>query len=196
MTRLRPILAGLAVAVLLPTVALAGGRASALPGLLATRGPWGPNNGQLLSARLSAVDLPALTAEGAAMHLHQHIDLFVRGVRRTIPASIGIDAQNRFIAELHTHDESGIVHVEAPRIRPFTLGQFFDVWGVRLTRSCLGGNCAGAKTRLLVWVNGKLWTGDPRRIVLRSHDQYAIVFGTIDQVPKVLARSYDFPQGL
>jgi hypothetical protein len=42
---------------------------------------------------------------------------------------------------IHTHDTSGIVHIESPTVRPFTLGQFFDVWGVRFTSDCIGGDC-------------------------------------------------------
>jgi hypothetical protein len=199
MPRLRLLLALLAVAILAPAAALAAGARgdASLPGLLTTKGPWGPNNAApTLAARLGAIDLPALSAEGAALHIHQHLDLWVNGIRRVVPAGIGIANDNTFISELHTHDESGIIHIEAPRIQPFTLGQFFDVWGVRLTKRCLGGLCEGPKTRLLVWVNGKLRTGDPRRIVMRSHEEYAIVFGTQKQVPKVLPRSYDFPDGL
>jgi hypothetical protein len=195
----RLLLALLAVVALVPAAALAAGSRghASLPGLLTTKGPWGPNNeASVLAARLGAIDLPALSAEGAALHIHQHLDLWVNGVRRVVPGGIGIARDNTFISELHTHDESGILHIEAPRIQPFTLGQLFDVWGVRLTRRCLGGNCEGRTTRLLVWVNGKLWKGDPRRIVLRQHDEYAMVFGTIKQVPKALPRSYDFPEGV
>ena len=45
---------------------------------------------------------------------------------------------DQFIAALHTHDASGIVHIESPDKRDYTLGQFFDVWGVRLSSTCLG----------------------------------------------------------
>lgn len=204
MSRLRFVLTVLALAVLVPATALAGAArdgaaargAAALPGLMTGRGPWGPNNGALLQVRLGALGLPALSAEGAALHLHQHIDLFVRGVGVQLPPGIGIDAQSRFIAELHTHDGSGVVHVEAPRLRPFTLGQFFDVWGLRFSERCLGGHCAGKGTALRVWVNGERWKGDPRRIVLRQHDEYVIAFGTVRELPRAIAASFPFPPGL
>jgi hypothetical protein len=32
---------------------------------------------------------------------------------------------------LHTHDTSGIIHVESPTVRSFTLGEFVDLWGGR-----------------------------------------------------------------
>ena len=162
---------------------------------MTSKGPWGPNNGPLLEARLSAIDLPALSAEGAALHIHQHIDLFVKGVVVEIPPGVGIDRQSPFIAELHTHDGSGIVHVEAPRIRPFTLGQFFDVWGLQFTATCIGGYCAGSRNRLWVWARGKKWAKDPRRIVLRQHDEIVIVFDTAADPPRAIAKNFPFRPG-
>ncbi|HEU4655301.1 MAG TPA: hypothetical protein VFS47_15035, partial [Steroidobacteraceae bacterium] len=40
---------------------------------------------------------------------------------------------------LHTHDNSGILHVEAPEPATFTLGQFFDIWGQPLTNTNVAG---------------------------------------------------------
>jgi hypothetical protein len=45
----------------------------------------------------------------------------------TIPAGIGI-IPNNCIFWLHTHDDSGIIHVESPSQTSFTLGQFLQVW--------------------------------------------------------------------
>ena len=75
--------------------------------------------------------LPALTAEGEALHTHQHIDIYVDGQPVVVPAYIGINATEGFLSPIHTHDSTGIIHVESPTVRDFTLGEFFDVWGVR-----------------------------------------------------------------
>ena len=90
------------------------------------------------------------------------LDLFVHGRRVPVPAGIGIDARDGFISPIHTHDSSGIVHVESPDVRTFTLGEVFGVWGVRLTRRCLGGYCANGAARLRVYVDGRPFAGDPR----------------------------------
>jgi hypothetical protein len=42
------------------------------------------------------------------------------------------------ISPLHTHDETGIIHTESASPEPNTLGQFFIVWGVSLSDSCVG----------------------------------------------------------
>jgi hypothetical protein len=165
---------------------------SALPGLLAGPAPWGPNV-RALRARLADVGLPALAQEGSVLHIHQHVDLLVDGRRVTVPAGIGIDPRGRYIAPIHTHDASGVIHVESPTVRRLTLGDLFDVWGLRLTARCLGGYCAGGGKTLRTYVGGRLQRGDPRRIPLTSHAEIAIVFGgRTARVPS----TYRFPPGL
>jgi hypothetical protein len=91
--------------------------------------------------------------EGTAVHIHQHLELYVDGRKVPVPAGIGINPAVGF-APLHTHDASGVIDVESPTVRTYTLGQFFAVWGVRFTPSCLGGYCAAGDRRLRVYVNG------------------------------------------
>lgn len=166
-----------------------------LPGELTGSAPW-PRNVSELGARLDALGLPALAQEGTVLHIHQHLDLFVNGRRVVLPAGVGIDAAERFISPLHTHDTSGIVHVESPTVQVFTLGQFFGVWGVRFTPRCLGGYCAGGGKRLWVYVDGKLVRGDPRRVPLEPHEEILVAFGAKAQLPRPLPRSFNFPAGL
>jgi hypothetical protein len=64
--------------------------------------------------------------EQAAFHIHTHLDILINGKSYTIPPQIGIIPGKCFYW-LHTHDESGVVHIESPVTRNFTLGQFFDI---------------------------------------------------------------------
>jgi hypothetical protein len=85
--------------------------------------------------------------------------------------------------------------VESDEVRDFTLGQFFDVWGVRFTKDCIGGYCAKGNDKLQVLSNGKPVTGDPRALLLSAHQEIAIVYGP----PKAAATapsSYNFDPGL
>src|SRR5581483_5991449 len=102
------------------------------------------------------VHFDPLAQEALAFHIHQHLDIFVNGKRVTVPALIGID-DSSFITEMHTHDASGVLHVESAKNRPYTLGQFFGEWSVRLSATCLGRYCGD----LHWWVDGKRQTGDP-----------------------------------
>src|SRR5581483_6997689 len=117
-------------------------RGRSLPCLMNAKAPSPANKASLPGSRLRAIGLPARGQEGTVLHTHQHLDIVVGRTLLPVPAGIGIDAHGAFITELHTHDTSGIIHVESPVRRTFTLGQFFDVWGLRFTRTCIGAYCA------------------------------------------------------
>jgi hypothetical protein len=165
-----------------------------LPGAQTGPPPWNAGGDQL-QQRLDALGLPALAAEGTVLHIHQHLDLFVDGKRVTVPAGIGIDPAQQFIAPLHTHDPSGLLHVESDTQQTFTLGQIFGVWGVPLNPTTLGGLRTGAGKQLKTWVNGKPLRGDPGKINLASHQEIVIAYGTPAQMPKPVPASYSFGPG-
>jgi hypothetical protein len=168
---------------------------SSLPGELTGPLPWGRNT-DLLRERLVALQLPALGYEGTALHIHQHLDIYVAGRHVVVPAGIGIDPEGRFISPLHTHDTSGVIHVESPTVRPFTLGEVFGVWGVRVGTGELGGYKGGGGRALHAYVDGREVTGDPGKIVLASHQEIVLAFGTPQQLRRPLPSSYAFPAGL
>src|SRR5256885_15191939 len=68
-------------------------------------------------------------------HIHAHVDVFVDGKANTVPAMIGILPAQKCLYWMHKHDNSGIVHIEGPKKRAFTLGQFFDLWKATGARS-------------------------------------------------------------
>lgn len=127
--------------------------------------------------------------EGSALHIHEHLDVYVDGHKVTVPALIGIDDQAGFLTELHTHDPSGIMHVESPVLRSFTLGQFFCEWGVKLSASCLGRYHGPVSW----WVNGVRGHGNPAQLALRPHQEIVIAAG---HPPRTVTTSYSFPAGL
>jgi len=170
------------------------GDPSALPGIRATTLPWSPEI-QNLKARLSAINFSALAHEGSALHIHQHLDLFIKGDHVPVPPGIGIHEQAGFISALHTHETNGVIHVESDKIQDFTLGQFFDVWGVRLTKDCIGGYCTSATSSLKLYVNGTPVTEDPRQLVLAPHQQITLMYGTAAEMPKIIPSSYSFAPG-
>lgn len=177
------------------TVAASAVSSSTLPGLMVGKGPWGPNDGAQLEPRLKAIGLDALPREALKLHIHQRMAMLVNGKFVYIPAGIGIDAKGKFITELHTHDSSGIIHVEAPVNRKFTLGEFFDVWGLRFSSHCLGGYCATGNKNVMVWTNGTRVRTDPRKVVLTEHLSIIVAFGTLKSVRTPIPKHFPFPQG-
>jgi hypothetical protein len=170
---------------------------TSLQGILTGLAPW-PNNSADLAARDSADGLPPLSAtEAFVVHTHQHIDVFIRGQSVQVPAHVGIATSPSILfAPIHTHDSTGVIHVESPVVRDFSLGEFFDVWGVRFTSTCIGGYCNSGNERLQVFANGKVVTFDPRRLKLIAHEEIVVTFGTPDQIPRPYPITYPFPAGL
>ena len=159
----------------------------ALPGVQKTKAPWAPEYAALPD-RLKPLGLDALGGELLDYHVHQHLDIFVNGKKIHVPAYVGIN-DGAFITQLHTHDASGIIHVEAGKKFPYTLGQFFGVWGVRLSKSCIGAYCSKPGSPLKFYVDGKPYLDDPNNLVLKNHQEIAIVYG---KPPKRIPTTYDF----
>jgi hypothetical protein len=165
-----------------------------LQGVLTGPQPWGAN-AENLSSRLQAVGVPIQTKEGSVGHIHQHLDIYVNGRHATVPAGIGISTVGGFISPLHTHATDGVIHVEPERRQTFTLGQFFGVWGVRLTSTCIGGYCNGGGKTLRVFVDGFPAPKDPRLLELFAHEEIVIAFGTPAELPHPVPSSYTFAFG-
>ena len=149
--------------------------------------------------RAAAAGLPAFKSEQLFFHVHAHLDVFVDGKPTVVPAGIGIggdpnarvatqngqvvaglvggQCSHPCISPLHTHDESGVLHVENDKDRQINLGQLFAEWGVRFTPDCVGGYCAPDKP-YKVYVNGQQFTGDASTIVLKNLEEIAIVIGS------------------
>jgi hypothetical protein len=164
------------------------------PGAPVSLGPEGvpiPNAPALASTSSMAsgdvVDgIHCLGAEQTLFHIHAHLTVFVGGAARQIPYGVGITgAQVQSTPEgpyvgsgscfywLHTHAADGILHIESPVQRTFTLGDFFDIWGQPLGPRQVGP-AIGAVTAIY---NGKLYDGNPRDIPLNAHAQIQLDVG-------------------
>jgi hypothetical protein len=161
---------------------------NALPGVSKTKAPWAQEY-QFLADRLAPLGLTTLGGhQGLVMHFHAHLDIFVNGKHVAVPAFVGINSGAGYLTELHTHDTRGVIHIEAQKTRDFTLGQFFAEWGVFLNSNCVGSYCDGLKW----YLNGKVQPGNPQNLVLRSHQEIAIVVG---KPPAKIPSSYQFSSG-
>jgi hypothetical protein len=148
--------------------------------------------GDELKANLKTAGLDALSAEGTVLHIHQHLDIVINGKAVGVPMNLGIGTD--FISPLHVHDDSGVVHVESPVQKDFTLGQLFTEWGVPLTDTCDSTYCNDDTHKLVVAVNGQAIIGKPQDLVLKAHDEIEIWYGDKTLVPEFI-KSYTFPEG-
>jgi hypothetical protein len=132
--------------------------------------------------------------EFSMFHIHAHLDIFIDGKPFKVPSQIGIDPEGRCLYWLHTHDDSGIIHIESPVERQFTIGNFIDIWNRTFNNTQLFDT--NPTIALSMFVNGvKVPTDtDLRNVNIHAHDEIALVFGPI-QADKIPTR-YEFQQGL
>lgn len=147
------------------------------------------------AAAMRAAGLPMMSAEGSVEHIHAHLDVLVDGQAVPVPPDIGIDRSRGGMSALHTHDGNGVIHVESPAKRKFSLGEFFSEWGVSLSGDNIGGLRAVDGKTVRVFVNGTLQTGNPAAITFGPHDEIAVVYG-IPQPGESIPAKYDFPAGV
>lgn len=116
--------------------------------------------------------------EQLAYHIHAHLAVYYSGALRPLPGGIGIpgsqveQTQEGPVALggqcyywLHTHAPDGVIHIESPTQRVYTLGQFFDEWHQPLAPNQVGN----VKGKITAFVNGKVWTKSVRDIPLIPH---------------------------
>jgi len=129
-------------------------------------------------------------ANSEAYHAHTLVSIYRNGTRLAMPGSVGIGACTY---ELHTHDGSGVVHVETDVRKDFTLSQYFALWGQVMSASDVAG--LPGPYRFYLVEDGKLsrYTGDPGAIVLSAHREIVILAGP--KPPAVLPK-YRWPAEL
>jgi hypothetical protein len=142
------------------------------------------------------------TGEQLAYHIHAHIAVYSSGALRAVPRGIGImpptteqnSSEGPFIASgqcfywLHTHTQDGVIHIESPTPKTYTLGNFFDIWQQPLSST----QVSTALGNVVAYVNGKQYKGDVRSIPLTAHAVIQLDVGS----PTVPPKSFTFPQGL
>ncbi|HLB21949.1 MAG TPA: hypothetical protein VK605_07540, partial [Solirubrobacteraceae bacterium] len=153
--------------------------AGATAGLQATPAPWAPEYGGL-QTRLAALNLPA--GMDGAYHVHAALRVYADGKQVPVPANIGIEPEGASMASLHTHDTSGVIHIESSEQYPFTLGQFFTIWGVKFSASQLGSYVSGTGKVLAVYANGKSMP-NPAGYVMKPHDDIVVGYGKPGSFP-------------
>ena len=159
--------------------------------------PAKPLAGTASKANGETVDgIECSTAEQTLFHIHAHLTPFADGVARQVPYGIGIPEdqaeqtpQGPFVAHgrcfywLHTHAADGIIHIESPVERQYTLGEFFDIWKQPLSSTQVGP----ASGKVTAFYNGQVFSGEPRDIPLTAHAQIQLDVGNPLVAPISLA---------
>jgi len=143
------------------------------------------------------------TSNFHTIHWHFTLSMSIYGQQATIPEGVGIHpdlwkyhaldqyATNPGTAPMHTHDNTGLIHIEAtgPPI-DYTLGDFFLIWGLTFNDQCLSNICVSNTTEINMYVNGEQ-NYDYASYVPHDHDVISIVVGPPTQLQTIPTITYD-----
>lgn len=118
--------------------------------------------------------------EGTGYHIHAHLTILDNGKQTPVPNQAGIGTDCLFW--VHTHDSSGIIHIEAPHGIVPTLGAYFDITQYTNGESVLPPVKPGQ--RMKVFVNMRPYSGRVRAIKLHRHTNIWIEIGPPFEPPK------------
>lgn len=119
------------------------------------------------------VALACTTDMATEFHIHPNLTIMIDGVKRTIPTDVGI--VDGCMNALHTHDDTGKLHVESPEKRDFTLADFFAVWKQPFDRTQILEYKADETHEIRLLVNGNL-SEDFENLILRDLDKIMISY--------------------
>jgi hypothetical protein len=121
-----------------------------------------------------------------AYRAYAHLQVYVRGRSRALPGGIGLVDPVASVSSggllfspqtcyywLHTRAADGVIQVNSPIARRYTLGDLFTVWSQPLSRK----RVAGARGKVTAIVNGKPWLRDPSQIPLKEHESIELAVG-------------------
>lgn len=66
------------------------------------------------------------------MHIHPHLAIEIDGKQKNLVKDIGISPTCE--RAIHTHEDTGEIHVESQIQRDYTLGDFMELWGEPIER--------------------------------------------------------------
>jgi hypothetical protein len=121
-------------------------------------------------------DLP-LEPEREGTQIHRHIA--VRVVTDDIPVLPPRDIGNtvRGFLAIHTHDQSGVIHVHQPKDEPgFKLSDVWTAWGLPVDAQRFGD----IQSQVCIYQNGKIVSQD---VEVKNKDDFQIVLSECSRPP-------------
>jgi hypothetical protein len=141
---------------------------------------------QIVDANYGPVDgVYCDSNEQLSYHIHAHISIYINGANIPLVANTGIapigvtsNANVTCFYWLHTHDNTGVIHIESPTTKLYTLNQFFDVWEKFSSSSSALPTQLLSSTGWIIYVNGKQVHTDFNHLQLHAHDLITIAYNS------------------
>ena len=151
-----------------------------------------------------AAGIPCEAGEHTQIHYHAALQILYQGNPASIPTDVG--RLSTCLYWLHVHAESpGVIHIESPKGRTFTLGDFFKVWAASkntpepLDATHVSSFILTGDEKLVIYLDPgdgtgpKVYTGNPADIVLKEKEVI-----TLEITPPIVnpPPKFTFPTGL
>lgn len=133
--------------------------------------------------------------EQTQFHIHAHLTIYIDGNQVSVPQNLGIASDGSCYYWLHTHDTTGVIHIEAPAANAgYTLGTFIKEWREVFTGSQYYIQLS-ATDGWTAYVDGKAYTSDFNDIKLASHELITLAYNSPNIKPDTTYNwTSDLPQ--
>lgn len=123
--------------------------------------------------------------EQLAYHIHAHLTIYINGANVPLSQGIGIDPGTTPSCYywLHTHDTSGVIHIESPTVKTYSLKQFFDIWESFESASISYPTQLSSSTGWTIYVNGQKVNTDFSHLQLTAHELITIMYNSPGEKP-------------
>ncbi len=109
-------------------------------------------------------------------HDHATLRIFIDGSEVAIAANIGIDdSECDGMRGIHTHDETGKLHIETPTPMNAPVGAFFEIWGETFNENQILNQVADEDSEVVMYVNGEL-NDEYQNCVIHNNDVIEIYY--------------------
>ena len=129
------------------------------------------NNNDFRTIPHNISDITCDEVEHLVYHNHTKLIIKIQNETLDIPAGIGIIPKD-CIFWLHTHDDSGIIHIESPIKNAFSLDQFLKVWSIFDNSSFIKNiskNDIPANVSMISENGSKIKSDDYKNIILENN---------------------------
>ena len=94
--------------------------------------------------------------DGAISHIHASISVTISGNQIAVPSNTGIQDEmcSNGMRGIHTHDDTGRLHIETPGAMDAPVGAFFQIWGEDFDETRILNKEANDVNEVVMFVNG------------------------------------------
>ena len=107
------------------------------------------------------------------LHIHPHLEIIINGERQTTPANIGVNST--CMRPVHTHDQTGTLHIEWKRPRDFKLSDFFRVWDETFNQNQILNYLTDENHEIIMTVNGQR-SEKYENLIMKDGDRIVITY--------------------